>query len=264
MKLVKYLSCLPWSILVVAAATVSCSTPEASDQPLQIFTPSEVIDLGALVTGDLPERVSGKAFLTQMGFTRPNEFDVINWTFPMDGEEVAGSNAYYTLFNHGGPHVDAPNHIGVGEGLDSYPVEAFSGPLKVFDASLYPPGRSVPIEVFEDSVEVGDIVVIFTRYVPPQADDELPRVITITSEAAEYLAELPVRAYGTDSFSVESLDDLTMPSIHHSLLSRSVPVYEQLFNVSSLLGHERMFFVGAPLNIEGGDGMIVRPVVLVQ
>lgn len=35
-------------------------------------------------------------------------------------------------------------------------------------------------------------------------------------------------------------------------------------NVESLLGRERMFFVGAPLNIEAGDGMIVRPVVLVQ
>jgi kynurenine formamidase len=47
-------------------------------------------------------------------------------------------------------------------------------------------------------------------------------------------------------------------------LSQGIPFYEQLFNVEELLGHERMFFVGAPLNIEGGDGMIVRPVVLVQ
>jgi kynurenine formamidase len=154
--------------------------------------------------------------------------------------------------------------MGVGGGLDSYPVEVFSGPLKVFDASSYPPGRSVPIEVFEGSVKPGDVVLIFTRYSPPQEDDELPEVITVTSEAAEYLALLPVRAYGTDSFSVESLGDLTMPSIHHSLLSRGIPVYEQLFNVGRLLAHDRMFFVGAPLNIEGGDGMIVRPVVLVQ
>jgi len=30
-----------------------------------------------------------------------------------------------------------------------------------------------------------------------------------------------------------------------------------------LLGRETMFFVGVPLNIKNGDGMIVRPVVFV-
>lgn len=250
--------------LVVAATTFSCAPSPRDDQPEGSFQPTEVVDLGALVTADLPERLWGRAFLKQMGFTRPNEFEILPWTFPMGGQEVTGSNAYYTLFNHGGPHVDAPNHMGVGGGLDSLPVEAFSGPLKVFDASSYPLGRSVPVDVFEGSVEAGDVVVIFTRYVPPQSDDELPQVVTLTSEAAEYLARLPVRAYGTNSFSVESLQDLSWPSIHHSFLSRGIPVYEQLFNVESLLRHERMYFVGTPLNIVSGDGMIVRPVVLVH
>ena len=72
-----------------------------------------------------------------------------------------------------------------------------------------------------------------------------------------------MRAYGTDAFSVEALDDLRMPSLHHSFLSRGIPVYEQLFNVEGLLDKGEMFFVGVPLNISGGDGMIVRPVVFV-
>jgi kynurenine formamidase len=33
--------------------------------------------------------------------------------------------------------------------------------------------------------------------------------------------------------------------------------------MEKLLGNEKMFFVGVPLNIKGGDGMIVRPVVFV-
>ena len=232
--------------------------------------PSEVIDLGALVTEDLPERVWGKALLNQMNFTRPNSFDVIRWTFPVEGGSVSGSNAYYTLFNHGGPHVDAPNHvvetpnhIGVGNGLDSYPVEAFSGPAKVFDVSGYALGRSVPVDVFHGHVEAGDIVLLLTGYTPPQTDDALPQVITLTNEAAEFLATLPVRAIGTDSWSVESLDDRTLPIIHHSFIPRGIPIYEQLFNVAQLLGKENMFFVGVPLNIKDGDGMIVRPVVFV-
>ena len=54
-------------------------------------------------------------------------------------------------------------------------------------------------------VEAGDIVIIFTGYAPPSSDDELPAVIALTNEAAEYLAGLPIRAFGTDAFGVESL-----------------------------------------------------------
>ncbi len=249
--------------IVPLALLASCTSQSPPDDKVASFEPSEVIDLGTVVTEDLPERVWGRALLNQMGYERPNSFDVIEWTFPMQGADVSGSNAYYTLFNHGGPHVDAPNHFGVGDGVDSYPVEAFAGRAKVFDVHGYAFGRSVPKSVFEGEVEAGDIVLVFTDYAPPTTDDALPQLITLTSEAAEYLANLPVRAYGTDAFSVESRDDLRMPSVHHSFLARGIPVYEQLFNVRRLLGKGQMFFVGVPLNISGGDGMIVRPVVFV-
>lgn len=224
------------------------------------FVPSEVVDLGTLVTPDLPQRLWGKRFLTQMGFTRPNSFEVITWKFPVDQGIIEGSNAYYTLFNHGGPHVDAPKHMSWGGGIDSYPIDAFSGPLRVFDVTSYPLGRSVPVQVFQDKVRPGDVVLIFTAYTPPQSDTAMPQVRTLTSEAAEYLAGLPVRAYGTDAFSVESLDDTKVPWIHRSFLARGIPVYEHLFNVAKLLDRERAFFVGVPLNVKEGDGMMVRPV----
>ena len=254
-------------------ALAACSRNDQEDLVRPVFEPQEVIDLGALVTEDLPERVWGKGLLTEMNFTRPNSFEVINWEFEMEGGSVAGSNAYYTLFNHGGPHVDAPNHISVGRGLDSYPIEAFTGPLKVFDVRSFPLGRSIPAEVFNESVRPGDVVLIFTGYTPPKTDEAFPETITLTRAAAEYLASLPVRAFGTDAFSVGSLDD-TSPveaetvtaraaPIHHSFLSRGIPVYEQLFNVDQLLDKGSMYFVGVPLNIRDGDGMVVRPVVFV-
>lgn len=250
-------------IPVLSIIMVACSTSERSDNRDVEWIPSEVIDLGASVTEDLPERTWGKAFLKQMGFTRQNAFDVMRWTFPVEGGSVSGSNGYYTLFNHGGPHVDAPNHMGEGEGIDSYPVEGFSGPVKVFDVRGYAPGRSVPASLFQGHVGAGDVVVILTGYMPPQDADSLPEVTAVNQEAAEFLATLSVRAYGTDAYSVDSLTDRKMPSVHRSFLSRGIPVYEQLFNVERLLGKTRMFFVGVPLNIKGGDGMMVRPVVFV-
>jgi kynurenine formamidase len=252
-----------FTTLVATICLAGCATsePHASGPPP--FAPSAVIDLGAVVTEDLPQRFWGKAFMKQMGFTKQNAFDVIKWTFPMQGGSISGSNGYYTLFNHGGPHVDAPNHMGEGGGLDSYSVEAFSGRVKAFDASGYGLGRSIPVGVFKDRVEPGDIVLILTKYTPPEGDHALPDVKALTNDAAEFLAKVPVRAFGTDAYSVDAVTDTAWPNIHHAFLSRGIPVYEQLLNVGQLLGKQNMFFVGVPLNIKGGDGMVVRPVVFV-
>jgi len=241
-----------------------------SDDLIQsaIPQPKEIIDLGTLVTEDLPERMWGKGFMTQMKFPDSNTFDVISWDFG----PISGSNAYYRIFNHGGPHVDAPNHMGMGRGIDSYPIESFIGPAKAIDVSHLPTGRNVTKDMLEDQdIESGDIVLIYTAYVPPQTETDLPESITLNFEASEYLASVPIRAFGTDAFAVDSLTDerpviadseaaRTMPA-HYSFLSRGIPAYEQLMNIDRLLGKSDLYFVGVPLNIENGDGMIVRPVV---
>lgn len=262
-------SAIPLMVYILALAACSSSDHEQIERAALV--PREVIDLGALVTEDLPERVWGKGLLSALGYTRPNTFDVITW----DRNGIfTGSNAYYTLFNHGGPHVDAPTHMGFEGGLDSYPIEAFVGPLKVIDVTGFEKGFTVTRETFEGvDIRPDHIVIIYTRYTPPETDEAFPETIALTREAAEYLAEIPVRAFGTDALSVgNAQDDSPVDAateharaipVHHSFLSRGIPVYEQLFNVDQLLGKENMYFVGVPLNIRGGDGMIVRPVVLV-
>ena len=222
------------------------------------------------MTEDLPERVWGKGFMAQMEFAESNTFDVISWDFG----PISGSNSYYKIFNHGGPHVDAPNHMGLGRGLDGYVIESFVGPVTVIDASHLPTGRNITQEMLEGKdIGQGDIVLIYTGYVPPQTESDLPESTTLNFEASEYLANIPIRAFGTDAFAVDSLTDQspvvadseiarTMPA-HYSFLSRGIPAYEQLMNVDRLLGKSDLFFIGVPLNIENGDGMIVRPVVFV-
>ena len=262
---VSLFSLIAISIIVVGFCFLSSCSSKNSNQNLQ--APSEIIDLGAIVTEDLPERIWGKTLMAALDFNRSNQFEVIDWEFEVENGKFSGSNAYYTLFNHGGPHIDAPNHMKFGGGLDSYPIESFMGPLKVFDVSHFPKGRTVPVEVFKDKVLPGDIVLIFTKYTPPQSDEAFPETIALTRETAEYLASIPVRAFATDAFSVASLDDnnpveadsetARAVPIHHSFLSRGIPIYEQLFQVEKLLNKENMFFIGVPLNIKDGDGMLV-------
>ena len=261
--------------LGLTVAATACSNKGAESEVLPPFEPLTIVDLGALVTEDLAQRVTGKKFLNDYGFTRPNEFDVLRWESELPGGTISGQNSYYTIFNHGGPHIDAPNHIGLEGGVDSYPVASFAGPLKVLDVREFLPGFSVPIEFFaRQDIRPGDVVVIYTEYEPPQDDETLPQIVTLTRDASEYLANIPVRAFGTDAASVfdfQSTPEVDADSpiaraapIHHSFLSRRIPLYEGLFNVDELLERDRMFFVGVPVNIRAGDGMIVRPVVFVH
>ena len=100
-----------------------------------------------------------------------------------------------------------------------------------------------------------------------------PDLTTLSFEAAEYLAELPVRAFATDAWSVGARGNVPAEvqnnvyqreaPIHNAFLSRSIPIYEALLNVDKLLTKRNMLFTGTPLNIKDGDGMLVRPVVLV-
>jgi kynurenine formamidase len=228
------------------------------------------VDLGTLITETTPEEFWGKGFLNEMGFSESNSFEVITWSFG----PVSGSNGYYRLFNHGGPHVDAPNHVGLGDGLDSFAVESFAGPLKVFDFSDLDIGRSITVEMIAAlPIAVGDIVLIYTGYSPPTTEDGWPEAVALSYGAAKFLAEVPVRAIGTDAFNVESMTDQSavqtdiefakvLPG-HYAFLSQGIPVFEQLVNLDKLLGKENLYFVGAPLNIKDGDGMMVRPLVLV-
>lgn len=256
----------------LAVLATACS-PSPEPEPASVaFVPTEVIDLGAVVTEDLPERFWGKAMLKMFGFDRPNVFEVKPWSFKAPSGEVKGSDSYYTLFNHGGPHVDAPNHMSVGGGIDSYRIESFAGPVRVFDARRFAPGRTIPIGLFRDSVKAGDIVLIYTNY-KVDHPDSIPKMSALTQEAAEYLATLPVRAFGTDAGGVESPQETAMGTgdtpgaqiapVHNAFLSRSIPVYEELVNLDRVLGKPRAYFVGVPLNIRNGDGMLVRPVVFI-
>lgn len=261
-------------ILFILIVVFCCACKERQAPKVGFSAPIEIIDLGNLVTEDLPEKTWGTELMKSMGFEKSNHFEVIKWEFPAGTGKVSGSNAYYTLFNHGGTHIDGPNHVSFVGGLDSYPIEKFIGPLKVFDVSSYPNGRTVPVEFFQEKISPGDVVMLYTNWKPPQSGRSQPEHITLSHKAAEYLAELPVRAFCTDAFSADCFGDIKDPiitesvtakalPIHHSFLSRAIPIYEGLINVDRLLTKQNLLFVGPPLSIKDGDGIPVRPVVFV-
>jgi kynurenine formamidase len=250
-----------------APATTEQETPEK----IALQAPKEVVDLGTLITESTPGDFWGAHNLANFGFTEENSFrDIENF------EPTYFVDSYYTLFNHGGPHVDAPNHTEQGTaGLDALPLSSFYGPVKAFDYSHLPQGGFISRGDLESkNIEPGDIVLVYTGYQPP-GEGEAPTITTLTMEAAEFLAGLPVRAFGTDGLSLESFSEFnaraeagaadyeSLLPIHYAFLTKDIPGYEQLVNVDKLIGRDNAFFVGVPLNIKDANGMLVRPVAFI-
>jgi kynurenine formamidase len=161
--------------------------------------------------------------------------------------------------------------------LDDFPLSAFMGKARVLDASHLDQGSDVPLElVISAGFQQGEIAIVFTGYEPPGDPNEYPIYSALSPDAAKHLADLPIRAFATDALGVDRLTDFgrlaqegateyeRLLPIHHTFLTRDVLVYEQLQNLSELLEFEELYFVGVPLKISGGNGMIVRPVVFVE
>jgi kynurenine formamidase len=254
--------------LLGLVAVVACAGCQPGSGPE--WRSARVIDLGALVTETLPYEVWSQAQLAQFGFNDANTFEDVPNLEPM---YVVDS--YYRLFNHGGPHVDAPNHVGSPENkaLDDFAPTAFIGPARVLDVSDLAQGSTISLEtVMQAGFRKGEVAILYTGYELPGIDGA-PVYSTLSAEAARYLAELPVHAFATDALSSDSVATYQAAAdrgmtryadllpVHHAFLTKDILIYEQLQHVDELLGLRDLFFVGVPLNIADGNGMIVRPVV---
>jgi kynurenine formamidase len=248
-----------WCLLLASCPACSPSGPDVAGPPL----PRQIIDLSPTMTEDLPVRIWGHRALKDLGFSDATEFRVIRGDQPF-----YFSNSYYTLFNHGGPHVDAPNHLERGaSGIDSYPLESLVGPIRLVDVRGRPADQPIATTEFSDQVIVrGDVVILLTGYAPPSGAEELPAIRALSKEAAEYLAGIPVKAFGTDALSADVWGLRGLPyeeSVHHVFLGRRIPIIEQLTNVEALAAIRQSVFVGLPLKVKDGDGSPIRAAAFV-
>ena len=248
---------------------ISCNN--SLDNPKQLL-PKEIIDLSPLISEDLPKKVWGHKMLKHFGFKDSTKFTDIVVEDPL---YVVDS--YIELFNHGGAHLDAPNHLERNAmSIDQYPLKKLVGRFKVFDASQKARSDSVSVdEIKQMSLDTADIFILYVNYTPPQTENDIPSYPYLSKEAAQYLSNIPVKAFATDGFSVDSMVKLyekfgegkkgyeTLAPNHNSFLPKGIPVYEQLVNVDKLLTLKNAIFVGLPLKIQGSNASPVRAVAFV-
>lgn len=260
-------------LLIGFGLSISCSdTNPASEFDPNRFMPKKIIDLSPVISEDITQKKWGTAALKMLGFRGETEFVHLGSDSP-----VYFRNSYLEIFNHGGAHLDAPNHIKKGAmPVEDWDLMRLIGPVKILDATEYP--NNLPISV--DAVKVmdlceEDIFILYVNYIPPSNDTKLPAYPFLSSEASEYLASLPVKAVATDALSIESFsgfsdgveagltDHKALIPNHHAFLSNGIPVFEALENLSPLLEEDNVIFLGFPLKFENGNGSPIRAVAFV-
>jgi kynurenine formamidase len=155
---------------------------------------------------------------------------------------------------------------------------AFFGPARVLDYSSLARTETVSVaELREHAIEPGDIVILYVGYEVPSDPDELPVYPVLSPTAAEYLAELPIKAFATDVPGVDDVPQLmdlwaqgvtglaNLLPVHHAFLSREIPIIEQLVNLDAIAGEDEVIFVGFPLKVaaNAGDAGVMRAAALV-
>ena len=231
--------------------------------------PRKIIDLSPTITPDLPVKMFGTEVLNRMDFRHSLKWDHIVRRPPNTDWKAYVANSFLELPTHGGPHIDGPNHmIEDGPSVADYDLIQCVGPIKIIDVRDLPANEPVPVDrVKTREIVAGDIAVLLTGYVPPSRPGELPRFQFLSPEAATYLSNIPVKAFATDGWSVDSppRDDRARgaPYVHLAFLPKNIPCIEQLHNIEALVDEDDPIFVGLPLKIDQGNGSPIRAVAFV-
>ena len=262
---VKYFSAL------LAVGVISGCAQSAPPEP-ELRMPRSIVDLSPTITRDIATRTVGEKTVTAFGMPLKTSFKV-----HVTEEPFYVSLSEYTIMNHVGPHYDPPSHvIKGGRAVDEAPLDKFFGKARLLDFRSKERGQPLLRSDFDGAgIEPGEIVIAFVGYDAPTDPEAFPTYTYLSGEAAEYLAEIPVKAFASDMPSLGNIagyfalieegktgSENIVPE-HYAFASRDVPSIEGLVNLESLVGEEEIVFVGFPLKFEDGDGGPMRAAALV-
>ncbi len=128
---------------------------------------------------------------------------------------------------HTGTHIDAPGHFIAGAaGISTIPAEATVGPARVLGISAE---FSITAEELQAcGVAAGERILLKTRNSALWADNAFHEdFVHLTTDAAEYLASLPLRCLGVDYLSVGGFHRNGTP-VHRALLGAGIWLIEGL------------------------------------
>lgn len=240
--------------------------------PAQFVAPKRIVDLSLTITEDLPVRQLGAEFLRQAKLPLRTTFRSLQ----EQRRPLYRSATIYELISHAGTHLDPASHlIPGGLSADNYPLTKLIGRARVLDFRTKARETAISVDELKNKgIQAGDIVIVYTGYQPPTYDSELPSYPYLSAEAAEWLAQLPIKAFASDLPSLGSIrrspqllaTAKTASDVipeHLAFLTREIPNIEGLTNLEAIVNEPNVVFVAFPLKIKDSDGGLVRAAALV-
>jgi len=175
---------------------------------------------------------------------------------------------------HTGTHVDAINHMEIqheGKSIDAMPLSMFYTEGICLDFSH----KGLRELIDSDEIEVackqanleikeGDTVLLYTdHYRKHFSGDHWGHGPGITAEAARWLGEKKIAAFGVETMS-PGVPGISNKEVHHICGELNFTHYENMVNLHQLIGKGRFRFIGLPLKIRGGTGSPVRAVAVFE
>ncbi|MDI6601023.1 MAG: cyclase family protein [Thermoanaerobacteraceae bacterium] len=172
-------------------------------------------------------------------------------------EESECSLSMFSMGSHCGTHVDSPKHfIRDGKSVDKISIENFCGKAKLI--SIEDTDIIMPEDLYDFEIERGDILIIKTdnsEYIHNEILTD--RFTCLTREAALFLKEKGIRAFGFDYITVDMDNDFP---VHKIFLSSNIPIIEGLDLY--LVEPGEYIFVGLPLKLKGADASPIRAILI--
>ncbi len=162
-----------------------------------------------------------------------------------------------SLGTHTGTHMDPPLHyIPGGASLDQMPLSTSIGPARVID--IQDPRSIEPWELVAADIQANERVLFKTRNSARcwKTDAFVEDFVSISLEAAEYLATTGLRLVGVDYLSVGPFQGDVGVDVHRTLLNAGIWILEGLDLSRVQPGHYEL--VCLPLRIADGDGSPAR------
>ncbi|HZO86178.1 MAG TPA: cyclase family protein [Verrucomicrobiae bacterium] len=168
------------------------------------------------------------------------------------------------LYSHAGTHMDAQTHFAAGTGtIDRTPLERCVGWAWVVNLDGIADKTLITVAHLGRAASKfasGESLLLRTGWShhvnnPQHYRDNFPR---IADDLAHWSVERKLNILGVEPPSVADVNNKEeLTRIHKILLGANIAIVEGLTNLEALT-QERVFFVAAPLKIEGGDGCPCR------
>lgn len=175
---------------------------------------------------------------------------------------------------HTGTHVDAINHMAkeyVGHSIDKMPLSMFftegicldfshKGLRELItEAELQQALLAANLEILP-----GDTVLLCTgHYQKYFGTADWGNGPGITAAAARWLGSQKIAAFGVETMS-PGVPGISNTEVHKICGEMNFTHYENMVNLSLLVGRGRFRFIGLPLKIRGGTGSPVRAVAIFE